>query len=549
MEEGFMLYFPELIKRGKVPNIDFLHLYGPGSLHFLAGWYEVFGDSIASERTFGLLQNLGIVLAMYAIGRQWGRGAAAGTGVVAALIIMTPIGLQAMAWHGALAFGLWALVFAVRARRLEGRSAAINWAIAGVLAGLALSFRPDIIIGIGLALAYAVWRDRRTTWKPLLAGTAVGLVPMWVHLAIAGIRPSFRGMVLDPVFELRPGRELPSPPSLDKVDGSLLRVVEFYPPWWELPAMSAPKQLFVWFWSMVIVPLVLVGYGWWRRRRADGEDNAVVLLTAGLFALGVLGQGVQRPDSTHLAWVTIASWPLLVPLIIEVLGRARRSERLGELLRPRGARAIIAFTVVGLLMFVVCPFYTYRAYVLQTRVTVGALPDPFEVGRNGRNFYFGARDAADTLQAAIDDLDRWSKPGERLIVGPYDLSRTYYSEAIVYWMFPELEPGTYYIEMDPGMADDADSGLAGEVAKADWIMLTRFWDNWSEPNASLDHGSQRPNRIIADRFCLVGRYDGADATPRPALVTLYHRCGKGNGVGISPAEVDETTPVVGVEGS
>ena len=26
MEEGFMLYFPELIRRGEVPNVDFLHL-------------------------------------------------------------------------------------------------------------------------------------------------------------------------------------------------------------------------------------------------------------------------------------------------------------------------------------------------------------------------------------------------------------------------------------------------------------------------------------------------------------------------------------------
>ena len=43
MEEGFMLYFPERIARGDVPNVDFLHLYGPGSLQVLAGWYEVFG--------------------------------------------------------------------------------------------------------------------------------------------------------------------------------------------------------------------------------------------------------------------------------------------------------------------------------------------------------------------------------------------------------------------------------------------------------------------------------------------------------------------------
>ncbi len=32
MEEGFMLAFPERMLKGAVPNVDFLHLYGPGSL-------------------------------------------------------------------------------------------------------------------------------------------------------------------------------------------------------------------------------------------------------------------------------------------------------------------------------------------------------------------------------------------------------------------------------------------------------------------------------------------------------------------------------------
>ena len=35
MEEGFMLVFPRLVQQGEVPNVDFLHLYGPGSLQAL----------------------------------------------------------------------------------------------------------------------------------------------------------------------------------------------------------------------------------------------------------------------------------------------------------------------------------------------------------------------------------------------------------------------------------------------------------------------------------------------------------------------------------
>src|SRR5450759_3842494 len=50
MEEGFMLVFPERVLRGAIPNKDFLHLYGPGSLWVLAGVYKVFGTSLTVER-------------------------------------------------------------------------------------------------------------------------------------------------------------------------------------------------------------------------------------------------------------------------------------------------------------------------------------------------------------------------------------------------------------------------------------------------------------------------------------------------------------------
>ncbi len=54
MEEGFMLVFPEQVLKGAIPNRDFLHLYGPGSLWALAGVFKVFGVSLWSERGFGL---------------------------------------------------------------------------------------------------------------------------------------------------------------------------------------------------------------------------------------------------------------------------------------------------------------------------------------------------------------------------------------------------------------------------------------------------------------------------------------------------------------
>src|SRR5215471_18027931 len=73
MEEGFMLAFPEQVLKGAIPNRDFLHLYGPGSLWALAGVYKAFGVSLISERGFGLLQQLAIVFGIYALARRRAR--------------------------------------------------------------------------------------------------------------------------------------------------------------------------------------------------------------------------------------------------------------------------------------------------------------------------------------------------------------------------------------------------------------------------------------------------------------------------------------------
>ena len=105
MEEGFMLAFPQRVLAGDVPNVDFLHLYGPFSLHVLAGWYWVFGDTLESQRVFGLLQHLGIIFALFALARAWGRRTAVVSAVTVTLLVLTPIGLSALAWEGVVALG------------------------------------------------------------------------------------------------------------------------------------------------------------------------------------------------------------------------------------------------------------------------------------------------------------------------------------------------------------------------------------------------------------------------------------------------------------
>jgi len=522
MEEGFMLVFPYRMLQGDVPNVDFLHLYGPFSLHVLAGWYQLFGYTLEAQRAFGLLQHLGIIFALYTIARAWGRLTAVITAVTVTMLVLTPIGLSALAWEGGVALGLWSAVLGIRAGFLDGRGRSWALAGAGVLAGFALGYRPDLVVALGLVHGWLFWRRRvggDSGWRPALGGFAVGLVPVFVHLVMAGIGPSFRGMFLDPVVALRPGRELPVPPSFGRIDGALQAVAEgpLDAPWWRFPALSANHQLFVWFFVVIIVAIgtpILA-----RRLRHD------VLFAASLFGLGMLLQALQRPDSTHLAWGSCVSFALLPCLVVEALRRRNAGGGAGRLARHP---AIAAGVVVGAVLFVVCPFFTYRYYLLQSRISVGNKPGGFEVSRDDRRFYFGNQPLQRSSQAAIDELERLSKPGERLLVGPADLSRTIYSDVAFYYLFPELVPATYYIEMDPGLADKQGSSLADDVASADWLLLTNFWTGWYEPNASSEFGSDAPNKVVADGFCLVGNWEDA-------LVLLYRKCEQGDG--ISPAGI------------
>ena len=218
-----MLVFPELVLKGWVPNRDFLHLYGPGSLWVLAGVFKVFGTTLEVERAVGFLQQLGIAFGVFAAIRPWGRWVAAAGGAMAAIVVIPPIGLTALAWTGGVALGLWSVVSAlagagaadgsVRRRRLL--------TVAGLLAGAALLYRPDLVVAVGLS-SFVLWRalDRAGRSRYAVA-LAVGVSPYLIHLATAGPRSVVDGLVLEPVFELRGGRRLPLPPSWGHFDGFL----------------------------------------------------------------------------------------------------------------------------------------------------------------------------------------------------------------------------------------------------------------------------------------------------------------------------------------
>ncbi|MEZ5239400.1 MAG: hypothetical protein R2716_10810 [Microthrixaceae bacterium] len=517
MEEGFMLVFPEEILRGAVPHRDFLHLYGPGSIYMLAAVYELFGTHIYVERLVGFVQLSAVAYATWFLLRAFGRRIATAGAVVGSLILLMPLGYAAMAWNGALALGLSALATAAAAsRRPDGTARTVLLATAGALGGLALLFRPDMVIAVGLGLGawwFQLGRDRRA---PLLWGF-LGALSLYIpHLLRSGVAESFRGMVLEPVFELRGGRTLPIPPSWDSIDGFLQRAGALRTSGWPLPMPELSQQIHLWFWLVPLSILLVLFTGWKLRRTERGSRRASTFWPAALFGAALVQQALQRPDTTHLAWVTGVTFPLAIAALAYLV----------ELYRPAWpvpARQAIGVGVVALVMVAVIPFYPLRTYVDMAGQTFGINRFGTPIRNDGRMFPYGSPEAAADAQAVVDELDRIARPGDSLITGPTDLSRTNYNDSFFYHLFPDLEVGTRYIEMDPGLADAPGSGLAEEVDRADWLILSRSADAWSEPNESAESRSQEANRVVQREFCevldtptflLMGRCDrvGPDAT-------------------------------------
>ena len=520
MEEGFMLVFPEMVLDRKVPNRDFLHLYGPGSLWVLAAVFAVAGVSLAAERVVGYLQHLGVAFGVYRLLRPWGPWVAGGGGALAAMVVITPSGLSAMAWVGGVALGLWALGSALEAEEAthDARRRNRHAAVAGLVAGAALLYRLDLVLAVG-ASGIVVWLGLdRSARRRLLAGFAAGCGPYLVHLLMAGPSAFVRGLVLEPVFDLRGGRHLPIPPSTDRFDGFLQGAGALDQPPWPLPAPGGPRQLWLWFFALLAVGVVLVVGGVVAHRRGQGRR----LLAIATFSVGLFPQAIQRPDSTHLAWVGCVAFAMLPAAVIELWRAARPGLRRHPI--PPRTLALAAVAVPSVLLLAVAPHFTYRSYAEATAQSLGHRRTERTIEHHGRRFPYKRHDAVAAVTEMLPVVDRLTEPGDRLIVGPGDLRKTPYSEAFLYYLLPDLEPGTRYIEMDPGVANAPDSGLADELRQADVVILSTIRDDWNEPNDSLLFGPNEPNEVLETEFCLRGSYGIDPFDPDRGLYELYLRC-------------------------
>lgn len=494
-EEGYLLTHPWQVMEGAVPHRDFFTLYGPLATWFPAQLYKVIGIGLTQERLIGIAVLAMLVASVTSLARRSSatRPAAAPLALVTvSVVLLSAQVLAATAWWWGLALVCAAGATGLSARQSTDRAAQRRTALTGLLAAAALGFRPDLIVAAVAVVALTVPPWQRRFRRPALVGVALGILPLAVHTVLLGLPDAFHRFVYVPVVQLRPTRSLPVPPSWTHLAGTVQQLLDAQPFRWLIPHPPPAGQIAAYFWIDIII-VVGGGVALWIRR-AQTPRALVVFWCIGA---GTITQLLQRPDVGHLVMVGAIVVPLGATLLVQL-----------------APRSWVAPTALALLFLAVTPQLTASRYL--EAFTWSANDRAAPVTRDGRTVMAASAAEATALQGAVDTLGRELSPGQTLIVGTADLSRTVRNDAGLYYLFPELVPGTYYTEMNPGITDAADSGLADEVAAADWLLLSSVWEFWSEPNRSNEHGDPRPNEIVARDFCEV---------PTPVeSVKLYRRC-------------------------
>ena len=464
MDEGMLLVYPELVSHGQLPYRDFETFYGPANPYLLAGTFTIFGTHIFTERSVGLLYRIVCVLAIFGIARRWGTVLASGCMFVAgALLICTPP--VASAWIGAMASALTSLWI------LSSNLGLLRYFFAGLLAGLALLFRPDIAPAVVLSSLPFLWR---ATWKirgQYVAGVGFALLPLAIITLLAGVTPVWSNLFYYPVIASNPGRRLP----LFTAEPYVLNLLVLH----------------------LIGSLVILATAVIELRKERASTKGLILLSLAALALLLTPQAIQRLDLGHLLFAGLVSLPCLAIAIASLSYRTPIPGKASALAGILAAIALIETAAPELTITI------RNAFV--SGLSTKQSPVVF-VEQENRSFPFASQAAARSAGRLFEKLETQSKPGERLFVGPGDLRRTNYSDTYIYHLFPKLRPASYFLEMNPFSANRPGSRLATDVASADWLVLNRAWDTWSEPNRSVENGENAANEVVQTQFTQIGEY-------------------------------------------
>jgi hypothetical protein len=473
MDEGVLLVYPEMLLKGHVPYRDFESVYGPGNFGILAAAYTIFGTDIVVERAVGLIYRLLILIAVFGVAQRWDTIVAGGCMFVTGLLLAAT-DAWANTWTAGAAFALCSL-----------------WTIAkpdsgwrcftgGILAGMSLLCRCDFapaLIASSLPFFLIMKRNAKVEF---IAGAMLAMLPLlWLMLAV-GPMQIFDNVFLVPV-----------------VRSSSVG---------HLPIFSAKIEMLSLLGLQLVASIVSIAAAIAELRDPITRRRGRLLLSAALLGLAFTYYATSRFDSGHAlnaAFVSIGLFPLSIFVLFSRTAK----------MFPTWLNSVLAVVIVIAAAHFLLPTFTryfYRGLGVEFGVASARQADqtgelePGDNGifikHNGRAFPFGfaytAHDAADMLT----ELERVTLPGQRLFVGPGNLSRASYCDTYIYHMEPQLRPATYFLAMNPGTSNAPHSRLSRDVESADWLVLNRRYDFLNESNSSTQVSAAEPNQVVRRNF-------------------------------------------------
>ena len=472
MEEGALLVQPERVLHGAVPYRDFESFCGPADPYLLAGAFVVFGASVTTERCVGLAWRVLALGALFVLLQRRGLTLAT-SGVMLAAIVLLPAGAAAYAWMGALACALWSLWLST-----EG-SHPSRCLLGGLLAGLAMLFRADLTLVVamaGLPLWLAMPAQNRTRF---LLGGGLALLPPALLALVAGPSALLDNLLISPLRSAPAGY---------------------------LPLSALPPSGARLLWLLLAANILNLTARVTAFRAGDRTADARLLMALALLGLGGTYEALRQADLLHLAMAAFV--PLAVaPAALAELMRREYNQAPGLL------AAGIALTLIAGGTSAMAP-QLFRYAGTETWRQLAAKPMEVTNFQSGdRSFPVSSVAVAISAGPIVDDLQHFGKAGQRLFVGPGDLRRTNASDTFIYHLLPQFVPATYFLEMNPLSANRPGSRLATDIASADWLVLNRAWDDWDEPNASRQYGSDEANEVVRTQFERCARHGTFRALP------------------------------------
>jgi hypothetical protein len=408
LDEIILLDYPDMVRRGATPHVDFYSVYPRMGYDFLALCFDALGYSPYAERAVGVGYQLVVVLGVWALCRRFGPRTALGCGVVA--VALMPNDATAFAWLGGLGLALWALVL------VRSESSRWAWVAGGVLVGLAVGWRYEMAVVMGLPMLALVVRHRRAPF--VVAGGLLGSAPTAWHL-----------------FEVRGA-------AWDNVSGRL--GVNF-----QLEPATIPPHV---DWALAVGAAAICVLAFRALRRGTREDWAWLLL-----ALSVVPQALQRIDAHHVGFAAVVVYPLAFAAGLD-LGRGGAPGRT----RPAAGAALVVFLSVP-------------ALFLLTTVIAGATSDESELVTSGSRAIRVPADRAADMDALLDDVREVVPAGSALFIGTDQMGRTSFNSYPFYYLLSEEYVfDSYFLELAAGVAERDQSGLSADIRRADALILARF---------------------------------------------------------------------------